>query len=531
MKSDEFDVAIVGYGPVGQGLAAMLGQAGYRVGVFERWPSLYPLPRACVVDHEIMRVLQSVGVAEPFSELAVPTSGEYVWLNAGGETLYHFKYDRDGICGWPARNLMYQPDLEGELDKRVRTLSSVELNQGWEAVAYADGADGAELVVAPCSVTPSGTVEHGAHTRRIKARYVVGADGANSFVRRAAQMPWADLGFRADWLVVDYRPHQPELELDMPEAGQICDPARPITLMRRMGKKHVRWEMMLLPGETAEDITRPEKVWSMIERWVKPTDGVIDRAAVYTFRSGVAEQWVGGHAILAGDAAHLMPPFLGQGLCSGMRDALALFWRLHLVLRGVAPASLLHSYEVERKAHVTAVIERAVALGKVVCITDPAEAARRDEAILAGTAPAVPAFPMLVDGVLHREDDGSVLAPVGQLALQARVRVGDVTGRLDDLVGGGWRILSLDEPANARLLPSQQAFVDAIQARFVTLQRDGEVVDIDGAYRRWMTGLGIAALIVRPDFYVFAAPRLIDAVPALLDELKQQLQISKEMSS
>ena len=110
--STDFDVAIVGYGPVGQGLAAMLGQAGYRVGVFERWPSLYPLPRACVVDHEIMRVLQSIGVADEFAELAVPTDGEYVWLNAQGQTLYHFQYNKDGISGWPARNLMYQPDLE-----------------------------------------------------------------------------------------------------------------------------------------------------------------------------------------------------------------------------------------------------------------------------------------------------------------------------------------------------------------------------------------------------------------------------------
>ena len=145
MTNTDFDVVIVGYGPVGQCLAAMLGKSGWRVGVFERWPFLYPLPRACVVDHEIMRVLQTVGVAQEFSELAVPTDGEYVWLNAEGQTLYHFKYDKQGISGWSARNLMYQPDLEAVLDRKVRTLPNVELNQGWEVVACTESLDHVEI--------------------------------------------------------------------------------------------------------------------------------------------------------------------------------------------------------------------------------------------------------------------------------------------------------------------------------------------------------------------------------------------------
>lgn len=531
MTSTDFDVAIVGYGPVGQGLAAMLGQAGYRVGVFERWPVLYPLPRACVVDHEIMRVIQTVGVADEFAELAVPTDGEYVWLNAQGQTLYHFKYDKQGVSGWPARNLMYQPDLEAVLDKKVRTLPNVELNQGWEAVSLTEGADCAELVVAAGFVNDKGKFVRGDKTRRITARYVIGADGANSFVRQAAGLAWTDLGFRADWLVVDYRPNHPEKALDMPQAGQICDPARPITLMRHMGKKHVRWEMMLLPGETAQDITQPAKVWSMIDKWAKPGDGVIDRAAVYTFRSGVAERWVSGRTILAGDAAHLMPPFLGQGLCSGMRDALAVFWRLDLLLRGEAPAELLQSYEDERKRHVTTVIERAVALGKVVCITDPVQAAKRDEAILSGTAPPIPPFPGLTGGVLHRAVDGSVDVRVGQLALQARVRFGDETGRFDDVLGSGWCILTLDQSVDDSLSVEQRAFAERIKARRVAMCRDGSgVQDIDGAYRTYMDGLGAKALIVRPDFYIFAAAASLEEVPALLDDLREQLAPGRSQS-
>lgn len=524
MIQTDYDVAIVGYGPVGQCLAALLGQRGYRVGVFDRWPSLYPLPRACVIDHEIMRILQSLGIAEKFAELAVPTAGEYVWLNARGETLYHFHYIKDGISGWPARNLMYQPDLERLLDERIRALPSVEVHQGWEAITYAAGNAQDELVFAECSVNENGVIERGDKTRHITARYVVGADGANSFVRQAAELPWVDLGFRADWLVVDYRLQNPELELDMPEAGQICDPARPITLMRRMGKRHVRWEMMLLPGETAHEITQPEKVWSLIDRWVGPADGVIERAAVYTFRSGVASTWVRGNAILAGDAAHLMPPFLGQGLCSGLRDALSLSWRLDLVLRGVANQDVMQVYQDERQKHVKAVIERAVALGKVVCITDAQEAAKRDASILAGTAPPIPAFPYLTTGVLHRDSAGHPASPAGKLAMQGRVEINGVEGRLDDLIGNGWTVLSVDEPGEAHLSSDHLDFASAIGIRFVTLGRD--VRDVEGKYRAFMEGLEVQALIVRPDFYVFSGAQSIDQVAAQLDDLKNQLLIA-----
>lgn len=524
MFQTNYDVAIVGYGPVGQCLAALLGQRGYRVGIFDRWPSLYPLPRACVIDHEIMRILQSLGIAEKFAELAVPTAGEYVWLNSRGETLYHFRYNKDGVSGWPARNLMYQPDLERLLDERVRALPNIDVNQGWEAIEYVAGVEYDEVVFAQCSVNGSGVIERSEKTRRVTARYVVGADGANSFIRQAADLPWVDLGFRADWLVVDYRLEDPELELDMPEAGQICDPARPITLMRRMGKRHVRWEMMLLPGETAKDITRPEKAWSLIDRWVGPADGEIERAAVYTFRSGVALTWVKGNAILAGDAAHLMPPFLGQGLCSGLRDALSAFWRLDLVLRGVAKVDVMQSYQDERQTHVKTVIERAVALGKVVCITDAEEAAKRDALILAGTAPPIPPFPQLTTGILHRSSDHHVTSPAGQLALQGRVGIGGREGRLDDLVGNGWVVLTLDEPGDTNLSSEQQNFANTIGMRFLTLGRD--VNDIGGVYRAFMDGLGVTALIVRPDFYVFAGTQSLDQIPAQLDNLKDQLKIN-----
>lgn len=523
----DFDVAIVGYGPTGQTLAALLGGAGHKIAVFERWPALYPLPRACVCDHEIMRILQQVGVADEFAELTVPTSGEYVWLNAKGETLYHFNYNKDGISGWPSRQMIYQPDLEGVLHAHVERLASVELNQGWQACGLTDHGSHIEL-----------TVEHGgpdaAHhwqpsgkQRTVTARYVVGCDGAHSFVRQAAGMPWTDLGFSAEWLVVDYRPHHPSIILDMPEAGQICDPARPITLMRHMGHRHTRWEMMLLPGETAAEMTKPETIWPMIGQWVRPGDGSIERAQVYHFRSGVAELWRKGRVLAAGDAAHLMPPFLGQGLCSGLRDALSLFWRFDLVLRGVAADGVLASYQPERETHVRSIIERAVALGKVVCITDPAEAAKRDAAILSGGARPTPAFPHLTQGILHPSAASPALA--GLLSPQAEVVSGERAGRYDDVIGQGWSIITLDCDARAYLRPDQLAGLSWLGAHLVAFgDVAGAIIDKTGAYRRFMEAAGAQAMVVRPDYYVFGGAADAAGLPQMIDELFDQLGLSTQ---
>jgi 2-polyprenyl-6-methoxyphenol hydroxylase-like FAD-dependent oxidoreductase len=518
----ESDVAIVGYGPVGQALAAMLGAAGYRVVVLERWPNLYPLPRACVADHEVMRILQQIGIAEDFSKLAVPTKGEYVWLNAAGETLYHFRYDPLGVSGWASRNMIYQPDLEGLLDKKVRTLPNVQLFLGWEATGYAEVEGKGELVARAGKVEGGSWLPTG-KTKRFRSRFVIGADGANSFVRAAGGCAWRDLGFKADWLVIDFRPNDPSKPLDMPEAGQICDPARPITLMRHMGRRHVRWEVMLLPGETASEMQKPSTVWPLIEKWATPEDGVLDRAAVYTFRSGVAATWWNGPVLLAGDAAHVMPPFLGQGLCSGMRDARSLFWRLDLVLKGDVGEDVFRDYEAERVRHVTAVIERAVALGKVVCVTDPAEAEKRDRGIREGSAPPPPPFPYLTTGVLQEAArDGASEAAVGRLSLQTIVGQGDALGLMDDLVPAAWQVLVDGEPPP--LGREQQAFLDALDARVIGFGASGEPVqDVSGKYAAWMRELGAKIVIVRPDFYVFAASSRLDTLPLLVEDLQRQL--------
>jgi 2-polyprenyl-6-methoxyphenol hydroxylase-like FAD-dependent oxidoreductase len=196
---ETFDVVQVGYGPVGQAMVALLGRRGHRVAAFERQARLYGLPRVGGVDHEIMRIVQSLGVADELEAHTYPARG-FDFLSATGGTLVHLDWNRQGESGWHMRPVIYQPDLEDALDRAVRSQPTVEVNQGWEAVHLQQHGDHIELQV---EQRDTGL------TRRLRARYVVGADGASSFVRQAAAIDWVDLGYQSEELVIDYRQHDP----------------------------------------------------------------------------------------------------------------------------------------------------------------------------------------------------------------------------------------------------------------------------------------------------------------------------------
>src|SRR5471032_2646858 len=519
------DVVIVGYGPVGQSLSILLGERGYNVATFDRWPSLYPLPRAVFHDHEIRRIFQAMGIGKEVERISQPSS-TYQWFNADWKTLVEIDWSAESISDGPVGYLFNQPSLEALLDEKAKSLPSVSVNQGWEATELRQFPDYCEVTLRKGKMDGNVWVPTG-ETRTVRARYVVGADGANSFVRKSERIAFEDLGFQEDWLVIDLKPNE-GVKLDVPDIGQWCNPARPTTMVPG-GPGYRRWEFMRLPHESVEDLQRPEKVWELLSPWVTPEAATLVRHAVYKFRSLIAENWHSGRVVLAGDAAHQMPPFMGQGMCSGIRDAWNLAWRFDLLLRGLADDSLLDSYTLERKPQIRAVIEASMAMGKVVCVSDPVKAAERDAAYLSGNVAPLPPFPGLTDGLLQK--DGQLR---GILGVHGSIEIGGKVSRYDEVIGRGFHLLVRgDQDPLASLTPEQQSFIHDYDVKVVRLaatadSSKGIYRDVSGKYLRFMAEAGLKALIVRPDYYCYGGVAELSALPKLLNSLREQLQQSSQ---
>jgi len=519
------DVAIVGYGPVGQTLAILLGRMGYSVAVYERWQSLYPLPRAVFHDHEIRRVFRMMGLEDELQNISQP-SACYQWFNADWKVLVEIDWSAESISDGPFGYLFNQPALEAILDRRAKAIDNVEIHQGWELVALSQDAQGCDLRL---QRTPQNGRAEADEERQVRARYVIGADGANSLVRRQCGIDWQDLGFQEDWLVVDLQPKS-GVQLDVPDIGQWCNPARPTTMVPG-GPGYRRWEFMRLPHETLEDLQDVGKVWELLSPWVTPDTATLVRHAVYQFRSRIAETWRHGRVLLAGDAAHLMPPFMGQGMCSGIRDAWNLSWRLDLIFKGLCTDRLLDSYTLERKPQIRAVIDASVEMGKVVCVADPQKAAERDAAFLSGEVPPLPPFPGLVDGAVFKDPrTGAAVGPAGSLGVHGQVEHDGRVQRYDDAFGRGFHLLSIGDDPLAGLSPAHQALLEHLQVQSVRLSLDGApgtCRDLSGKYHDFLREAGLQAVLVRPDFYVYGGVSGLGELPQLLDALRRDLDIQQ----
>ena len=348
-----YDVAIVGYGPTGATLANLLGACGVRVAVLEREKSLVLQPRAVHFDGEVMRVFQAAGLADALVPVIRP-SGGMRYVSPSGVVMVERKPALgEGPHGWPNNYLFHQPDLENTLRAGVARFPNVEVFAGVSVSALTPADDGVQLKTSASDV---------------RARWVVGCDGARSIVRQAIGAEHEDLGLHQPWLVVDV---VLERDLDLPyPTVQYCDPARPVTVVNVTGRRR-RWEIMLMPGDKPERLTEPETVWRLLAPWIRPGDARLERSALYTFHSLVATRWRKGRLFIAGDAAHQTPPFLGQGMCTGIRDAANLAWKLARVLQGKSSERLLDSYESERAPHARQFIAEAVRLGGILQTTDP----------------------------------------------------------------------------------------------------------------------------------------------------------------
>lgn len=495
-RPDVYDVVIVGYGPVGATLANLLVQQGLSVAILEREASVYHLARAGHIDAEVMRVFQSVGVGDAMEAESGITLGMR-FLDADGALLMEWKRGgAKGPLGWVSDYMFYQPTLEGILRKRLQASPQAHPFLQHEVYKIEEAAD---HVAVHAEDTAAGKLV------QVRGRYVVGCDGARSLVRRTIGSEHDDLLFRQRWLVVDVKEFR-DLGLER-ISTQHCNPERP-TFASCGANGMLRWEFMLRPDDDVVRITRESAVWDMIENSVRPirrTDGEINRAAVYTFESLIARQWRKGRLLIAGDSAHRMPPFLGQGMCAGIRDASNLAWKLAAVCRGAAQQTLLDSYEVERRPHVRAFIEGAVEAGKIVQMSDPAELAARAADMRANPKAYAPPNPALGPGLSQGYGENGL----GRQFVQPHI-----DGRLmDDLIGHAFALVATQDFADSRLdLPE-------LQRRFPALQ----VVRLPAALSELLAPYGAPALLLRPDRYVHAALHDAAEVQAALSALPVNL--------
>jgi 3-(3-hydroxy-phenyl)propionate hydroxylase len=350
-------VIIVGAGPAGCTAALLLADSGIPVTLLERYPQPHPLPRAVHLDDEVARILDRISVAEGFLARSRPGSGLRL-LDARHRVMAEFSRDQQpGQHGFPQANMFHQPDLEELLLARVDQHPLISLRRG----ADVTGLDGAldPLTAAPVRVHARVAGQPQTFTGRV----VLGCDGANSTIRRLAGITMEDLGFTERWLVVDIQAEAGLVTWDGVE--QICDPARAATFMHVTSDRY-RWEFRLGDGEDEAGLITPAALGALLRPWTGrgDLDGLqIIRSASYTFRARLASRFCAGRVFLLGDAAHLTPPFIGQGLAAGLRDADNLAWKLAHVLSGRAGPDLLASYETERRPHARALIKKAVRVG------------------------------------------------------------------------------------------------------------------------------------------------------------------------
>lgn len=512
-QGGRWPVVIVGAGPTGLTAAALLADLGVESLVVERWEGVYAQPRAVHLDDEVYRILDRIGVADDFARISRPGRGLRL-LDPRHQVIAEFsRATTAGKHGHPAASMFDQPALEAVLRAAVARRDLITVRSGAEVTRVIHDRHGATVTLTDRG---SGVVE------AVRARFVFGADGANSLVRAEIGSRWQEMGFAQRWMVVDI---ETTAQLDQWEGvHQVCDSRRAATFMR-IGDTRYRWEFQLHEGESSADFATLAALDPQIRPWLGDVE--LDRlqlirAAEYTFRACVADRWRDRRIFILGDAAHLTPPFIGQGMGAGLRDAANLTWKVAGVLRGDLPSDVLDTYEAERKPHATALIRLAVSMGRVM--TRGGAVGDRLRSLVAPRLGQIGGFVDLVTDSATPPLEPSFFVRPGELGrrlpavLRPRLRDGAqlagtlcpnlVTGpnnrRVDQLPECGFLVITTEEPAAGQRLE--------ISRRGGGLLVAPETSDLG----RWLTDADARAALVRPDRTVMAAAAHVAGVYTLL---------------
>ena len=484
-------------GPTGAVLSALLAQKGVRVLVCDAVTSIYDKPRAIALDHEIMRVFQELGITQALAPFVEPfTDSEFFGVN--GQLIKCMSTLAPPYpLGYVPSLVFSQPPMERVLREKVSTQQLVTVQLGQRLVSMTQDAQQVSLRFESLS----------GQSETVHAKYVVGCDGASSFVRQSVGIELEDLGFDQPWLVVDVLLNEAGMAKLPKVSMQICEPKRPCTYV--IGpKNHRRFEVAINEGEDPKEMQTPEKVWSLLSRWMTPHEGELWRQASYRFHALVAKEWRVNRVLIAGDAAHQQPPFLGQGMCQGVRDAHNLAWKLAALIQGQGQEALLNTYATERAMHVRELTTRIKAIGLLVAERDEHKARARDEALLkeAGgviqPTPRQNVQPSLTTGCLSK----STHLAVGTLFPQASLWVEGASVLMDDVIQGGWTLF-VKSPEVSQYRdhsPLGLPFIDVVDCGGEAFQ------ETTGVVSDWFERMKVQACLVRPDhcvFGVFHAPQ------------------------
>jgi 3-(3-hydroxy-phenyl)propionate hydroxylase len=491
-----FPVVIVGAGPTGITAATLLAQYGVKCLVLDRWLGVYPQPRAVHLDDEIYRVIARLGIADEFAAISRPTLGLRL-LDNRFRVLAEFNRDTSqSDNGFPQANMFDQPELEALLRANLTRFPNAQLRGDAEVTEVTDSGR---------CVRVTFTDRFDGQVHQVDAEYLLGCDGANSIVRTQIGSVMRDLKFEQRWLVVDIAA---DADLHQWEGvHQVCDPVRAGTYMR-IGDARYRWEFQLLAGERADDFGTLEALRPLIAPW---TADVVDseltllRVTEYTFRAQIADRWRGGNIFILGDAAHLTPPFIGQGMGAGLRDAMNLAWKIAGVRDGTLGAEILDSYEQERKPHVRAMIRLALTVGRSMT-----GGGHLGNLVRRVVLPRLRVIPGLRDKVLDSTTPALHASALVRKAYRPRQLAGTLCPnpllpdghRLDDKLGTGFALITVRRPS------------DADEA---SLRRSGVVVLValpGSVLETWLRRGRTTAAIVRPDRTVMRAGHDVAALCA-----------------